>query len=173
MKKFQFLLLDAGPVLELLKLELWNKFTANCNVHMTPAIIDEVIKLSFDYTDQKVNLTSPTQLNVTIHDVELPVIKSFWELFDSSYQGSIHKEKETLAFLWNKQEQWFLCSADGAVFRVLGLLGKAERGISLEEVLQAIGLQQKNLEWRFTKRFRQKFTQIGQTDLIQDKGLNK
>jgi hypothetical protein len=172
MKKFQFLLLDAGPVLELLRLGLWNKFTESCDVYMTPAIVEEVIKLNFEYTDQKVNLTSSTQLNVTIRDVELPVIKRFFELFDSTYQGNIHRERETLAFLWNRPEQWFLCSADGAVFRVLGLIGKAERGISLEEILEQIGLKQ-NLVWQYSKRFREKYTQMGQVDLIQNKGLKK
>jgi hypothetical protein len=172
MKKFQFLLLDTGPVLELLKLELWNKLTESCDVYMTPAIVDEVIKLNFEYTDQKVNLTSSSQLNVTILDVELPLIKSFLGLFDSTYQGSIHREGETLAFLWNKPEKWLLCSADSAVFRVLGLLGKAEQGISLEEILEQIGLKQ-NLGWQYSRKFREKYTQMGQVDLIQNKGLKK
>jgi len=57
------------------------------------------------------------------------------------------------------------------VFRVLGLLSRAEQGISLEEILVKIGLSQSKLEWEYTKKFREKYTLMGQADSIQDKGL--
>jgi len=50
------------------------------------------------------------------------------------------------------------------------LLGKAEQGISLEELLQSIGLSQA-LEWQYTKKFREKYTRLGQIDFTQGKGL--
>jgi hypothetical protein len=64
-----------------------------------------------------------------------------------------------------------LCSSDGAVFAVLGLLGRAEQGISLEEVFAQIGFSQSGLEWQYTKKFREKYTRMGKINSIQDKGL--
>jgi hypothetical protein len=72
--------------------------------------------------------------------------------------------------LFNSPEDWRVCSADHAVFRVLGMFAKVKQGISLEEVLQKIGLSRK-LEWKYTKKFREKYTSMGQVDSIQDQGL--
>jgi hypothetical protein len=104
--------------------------------------------------------------------MELSVAKTFYDKFDMQYKAIIHSgEKETLAFLCNSSENWLVCSADGAVFRVVGLLGRIEQGISLEEILEKIGLSRRNLEWKYTKKFREKYTRLGQVDSIQDKGL--
>jgi len=76
-----------------------------------------------------------------------------------------------LAYLCDSSENWLVCSADGAIFRVLGLLGRIEQGISLEEILEKIGLSQNNLEWEYTKKFREKYTRKGQIDFTQGQGL--
>ncbi|MHC4476593.1 MAG: hypothetical protein ACYTEL_13165 [Planctomycetota bacterium] len=73
-----------------------------------------------------------------------------------------------MAFSCTSEDGWLICAADKAVFRVLGFLGKADRGISLEEVLQKIGLSQPNLEWEYTKKFREKYTNLGQVDAVQE-----
>jgi len=75
-------------------------------------------------------------------------------------------EDETLAFLLNSAETWKVCAADKAVFRVLGFLDMAEQGVSLEEVLSDIGLG-RALDWKFSKRFREKYTKLGEIDAIQ------
>ena len=75
-------------------------------------------------------------------------------------------EDETLAFLLNSVEDWKVCAADKAVFRVLGYLGRTEQGISLEEVLSEIGLGRAS-DWKFSKRFREKYTKLGEIDAIQ------
>ena len=75
-----------------------------------------------------------------------------------------------LAFLYSSSVDWLVCAADGAVFRVLGMLGKSEQGISLEEVLKQIGLY-RNIEWQYTKKFREHYTRLGQKDFIQERGL--
>jgi hypothetical protein len=105
---------------------------------------------------------------VKIVDVTLSEMKIFYDKFDLTYQAGIHPgEKEALTFLFNAPESYLLCSADKVVFKVLGLLGRSEQGISLEEILGQIGLYQK-LEERFTKQFREKYTKMGQIDAIQN-----
>jgi hypothetical protein len=52
----------------------------------------------------------------------------------------------------------------------LGLLARTEQGISLEEVLIQIGLS-RQLEWKYTKKFREKYMQMGKIDSAQNKGI--
>jgi len=172
MKKFQFLLLDAGPIIKLFELNLWDVFVEKCDITIGKTIMQEAKYFSGEFEDAKINLELYEQ-KIKIIDPTSYEVKNFLDKFIHKYQSDIHTgEKEILTFLDNSSEQWRLCSADGAVFRVLGLLGKSKQGISLEEVLDQLGLTKK-LEWRFTKRFREKFTQMGQIDLIQNNGLKQ
>lgn len=170
-------MLDAGPIIKLFELNLWDKFIEKCDVAIPRTIVEDET-IFFGTEDNKTFLEqglASYEKNglVKIIDVPLSLINTFIKKFDLAYQASIHPgEKEALAFLLNTSERYRLCSADKVVFKVLGLLGKSEQGISLEEVLEQIGLNQKLEEW-FTKQFREKYTKIGQIDLIQDKGLKK
>ena len=175
MKRFQFLLLDAGPIIKLFELNLWDKFIDKCDVTIPRTIVeDETVFCGTE--DNKTFLEqglASYEKKVKIVDVPLSLINNFYKRFDLTYQANIHPgEKEALAFLFNAPENFLLCSADKAVFKVLGLLGKSEQGISLEEILEQIGLKQ-NLGWQYSKQFREKFTQMGQIDAIQDKGIEK
>lgn len=139
---------------------------------MSRTVADEAKWASTELEDICIDIEAcERQYLVKIIDVELSVAKTFYDKFDVQYKDVIHPgEKETLAFLCNSPENWLVCSADKAVFRVLGLLGKSDKGISLEEVLKEIGLSQE-LEWQYTKKFRQKWTHAGNVDSIQDKGF--
>jgi hypothetical protein len=172
MRKFQFLLLDAGPIIRLFELGIWDNFIKKCNVTICRIVANEAKWASGESEDVCINLEQyEKQGLIKIIDVDLSVVKTFYDKFDLQYKESLHDgEKETLAFLCGSREDCKVCSADGAVFRTLGLLGKSEQGISLEEVLNKIGLS-RNLEWEYTKRFREKYTHIGRADSIQDKGL--
>lgn len=173
MKKFQFLLLDAGPIIKFFELNLWEAFVEKCDVTITRTIINEAKWASQGYEDVCIDLQSYEKNgHLNIIDLEPFLVKQFYDKFDFSYQAIIHSgEKETLAFLDNTSDEFILCTADGSVFKVLGLLGKSEQGVSLEEILKEIGLPQNKLEWQYTKRFREKYTRMGQADSIQGKGL--
>jgi len=173
MKKFRFLLLDAGPIIKLFELGIWDEFISRCDVTVCRTVAEEARWASQELEDIRIDLEREEQEGrIRVVDVELSVVKAFYDKFDALYQAVIHDgEKETLAFLDSVSERWLVCAGDKAVFRVLGLLGKAEQGISLEEVLEQIGLG-RHLDWPFTKRFRNKFTSSGQTDAIQGGGTN-
>ncbi len=125
MKKFPFLLLDAGPIIKLFEIGLWDRFIKNCDVTITSTVIEEAERNLRKLLGLCVNLESYEQQNlIRIVDVEISVIKKFHDRFDLLYKADIHSgEKETLAFLSNTTEDWLVCSADGAVFRVIALLG--------------------------------------------------
>ena len=65
-----------------------------------------------------------------------------------------------------------ISSGDAIVFRVLGNLGRGDEGLSLEEILQQIGLGRK-LDWPYSRAFREKYTKDGETDMIQGRGRKR
>jgi hypothetical protein len=172
MKKFQFLLLDTGPIIKLFELGIWDAFIAKCDVTVCRTIVDEAKWASRDIEDVRIDLEGDERDGrIHIVDVELAVAKAFYDKFDLSYQAVLHDgEKETLAFLCGSTEEWLVCAADKAVFKILGAIGKSERGVSLEKVLSGIGLG-RELEWPYTEKFRLRYTHLGQADSIQDQGL--
>lgn len=173
MKKLQFLLLDAGPVIKLFELGIWEQFINACDVTITRTVAEEeVVFASKGYDKEYIDLRIyEIQGQIRIVDVESSTVTTFYNKFDQLYKAIIDPgENETLAFMHTSSDDWLICAADHVVFRVLALLGKSEQGISLEEVLNSIGLSQQ-LEWQYTKKFREKYTRMGQTDSIQGIGL--
>ena len=168
MKRYPFLLLDAGPIIKLFQLGIWDDFITKCDVTISSIVAEEAQYASREDYDVCINIESYREQGlVRIIDVDLSKVKTFHDQFDRLYRAIIHPgEKETLAFLLHASEDWMVCSSDGAVFRVLGLLGRAEQGISLEEVLIQIGLS-RQLKWQYTKNFRERYTRMGQIDSIQ------
>jgi hypothetical protein len=69
-------------------------------------------------------------------------------------------EAESLAVLWDSEEEFLICSADAIVFRILGMAEKGHQGISLEEILQQTGFT-RQLEYQFSQAFRDKWTAKG------------
>ena len=172
MKRFQFLLLDAGPIIKLFELGIWDKFIEKCNVTVSRTVADEARYASQEFEDVCIDLEPYEQQGlIRFIDLDSSAVKVFQDKFSSRYKVDIHAgEKETLAYLCQSSEAWLLCTADKAGYRVLGLLGRAEQGVSLEEVLRKIGLL-RNLKWEYTKKFREKYTRVGRIDSIQDQGL--
>lgn len=172
MKKLRFLLLDAGPIIKLFELGIWEQFIKACDVTITRTVAEnEVVFASKGDDKEYIDLMS-YERQINIVDVEPSAVIAFYNKFDLLYKDIIDPgENETLAFLDTSSENWRVCAADHAVFRILGLLGKAEHGVSLEEVLRDIGLSRK-LEWQYTKKFREKYTNMGQIDSIQGRNVS-
>ena len=172
MKRSPFLLLDTGPIIKLFELNLWDQFIDKCHVTVSRTVANQAKYASQEFEDVRVDLQPYEDKGlIDIFDSEPSTVRVFCQQFSQLYKAIIHSgEKETLAFLCNSTGNWLVCSADAAVFRVLGLLRKAQQGISLEEVLKEIGLSQSTLEWKYTKAFREKYTRMGQIDSIQDSG---
>jgi len=174
MKKFQFLLLDAGPVIKLFELGIWNQFIARCDVTVCKTVVDEAKWFTdpAEGTLQDIDLKPYEQQGaIHIEDVNASVVGTFFNKFNLTYKAQLDPgENETLAFMDTSREPWRMCSSDAAVFRVLGLLRRADGGVSLEEALRQIGLE-RSLDWKYSERFRQKYTRLGQADAIHGQGL--
>ena len=173
MKKFQFLLLDTGPVIKLFELGIWDEVVNHCKITVTKIIAeDEALFSRGENEDTSIDLNQYMENGlINIIDFDTAIAKSFLGKFDLLYKGDMHPgELQALALLDSSDKYWTLCSADAGVFKVLGVLGRAEQGISLEELLNKIGISQK-LEWKYKKDFRLHYTRKGQIDSIQDKGI--
>lgn len=176
MRKFQFLLLDAGPIIKLFELGIWDEFINRCDVTIVRTVAeDEVVFASKaegkEYIDFGLQPWVEKGL-IKIVDVEPCEVKAFYENSNILDKYDIHPgEMESLTFLYGISGDWKFCSSEGPAFAVLGFLGKSNQGISLEEILQDIGRKQSRLEWKYAKKFREKYTRIGQIDSIQDKDL--
>jgi len=172
MKKFPFLLLDAGPIIKLFQLGIWEEFVSRCDVTVSRTVAEEAQYASLEFEDICIDLESyAAEGRTVIVDVELADIKAFHEKFDLRNKVIVHAgELETLAFMLSSSENWLVCAADKAVFRVLGFLGRGEQGISLEEILKTIGLWQ-DMERQYTRKFREEHTHKGQVDCVQGEGF--
>jgi hypothetical protein len=163
-------LLDAGPIIKLFELGIWDKFIEKCDVTITRTIVEQCIYTGRAETLEYINFPfeeAAEKGQITIVDVKPSDVKDFIDARGLSKRFEIHSgEDETLAFLNTATEDYRVCAADGAVFRVLGFIGKGEQGVSLEELLKAIGLSG-NLEWRFTKKFCDRYTAEGKIDAAQ------
>ncbi len=172
----KLLLLDAGIVIGLHELGVWDNLLQRCDVTLTRTVAEDEVIFWYDesgqrhYIEQKVRDDIKME-RITCIDVPLNKIAAFRTKFDPSYLDRLDEgEAESLAFLLSSEEEWLISSSDSIVFKVLGKLGLAERGISLEEILQQVGLGRR-VHRKYTKEFRLKFTQQGQQDSITGTGL--
>jgi len=173
MKNYQFLLLDAGPIIKLFELDLWNQVLERCKITITRTVADEAVFIGNEEQKEYLPLLETYEKSgrLTIIDPDISAVGIFLSQFDDSYQSIIHDgEKDSLAFLSHNSKEYQICSSDGAVFRILGLLGLKEQGVSLEKLLADLGMSQK-LEWKYTEKFRTKFSKEGGTDSIQGRGF--
>lgn len=176
MSKLKLLILDANVVIFLHDNGVWSKFVTVCDVHLPRTVVDEAA--FYDDEDEVrhyIDLTDDiSQGRISVFDVSLADLQKFQQRFDPLYASQIDPgELEALAYLCESTQEFSISSGDAIVYRVLGRLGKGDRGISLEEIVSKVGLKQSQISWPFTKKFREKYTQDGFTDMMQNRGLRK
>lgn len=163
MKKFRLLLLDANIVIEISRHGLWDQIVARCDIHLARSVIDEAhFFVDANGDRQPIDLTacfdagSITVFDLTPSDLVEPRAK-----FDPVYFEKLDPgETESLAYLLRQSDDCQICSADKIVYRVLGNLRRAAQGVSLEEVLNQIGLGRR-LTREFSRDYREQWTQKG------------
>lgn len=169
MSRFKLLLLDANVVICLFELGLWDHIVKQCDVHLSPVVIDES-----DYYMDANGIGHKIDLNPYLRDgaittfaVPMNQVMAFRAEFSKCYEGDIDDgEAESLTYLLNSNDEYTICSADHIVFQILGSRYKSSQGISLEELLKAVGKSQK-LDYWFTKAFREDKTRLGFADGLQ------
>lgn len=173
MPKLKLLILDANVVIYLHQQSLWQPVLDRCEIFLSRIVAEQEVRYyEGDEFDENIDLTPDIDSGACqVFDVGPPELKSFRDRFDLSYLGDLDDgEAESLAFMFSVDGGHTISSADAIVFRVLGNLGEGDRGLSLEEILQKIGQSRGGLPWQYTRVFREKFTAIGQQDMIQGRG---
>ena len=174
MSKKLKLILDANAIIELFTLEIWDQFIELVDVTTSDSILNEV-----DFYKTKHGEIIPIdkqRLNrIVINNPEIEDLRNIVELFDDFFLQSIHEgERGIISFLnANKYEDDYkLCAGDGVVIKCLALLDMSERGISLESVLNQIGLT-KHLRGHFRDQFFRDCLKIGVRERIQGVNLRR
>lgn len=175
MSRLKLLILDANVVIHLHELGLWLKLINVCDVHLPRTVVGEADFYEVDGERCYIDLQPDIEhKRVHVFDVVLSEIKAFRDQFDPLYvEGLDPGECEALAYLCRSADFFLISSGDAIVYRVLGRLNRSDQGISLEEVLQKIGLQQSRLPWSCSKAFRAKYTKEGEVNALQETGLKK
>jgi len=173
MPKLKLLILDANVVIWLHEADLWQAVLSRCEIHLSRIVAEsEVRYYRRDDYDEIIDLSVDIEAGrIQVFDVAASDLEKFRDRFDPPYFGDLDDgEAESLAFMFDRSEEFLISSGDAIVFRILGNLSSADQGLSLEEILQKIGLGRGGLPRQYTKVFREYYTEIGQQDMIQGSG---
>jgi hypothetical protein len=106
MKKFQFLLLDAGPIIKLFELELWEEFIKSYDVTIVRTVAeDEVVFFTKEGEKEYIDFGLGPWVEkdlIKIVDVGPLEVKDFYDKSNIRNKYGIHTgEMESLAFLYS------------------------------------------------------------------------
>lgn len=173
MKRFPCLVLDANIIIALFQHGLWDAVVDRSELILSETVVEEAdffvdsegvqhgIDLRPDIDAGRIRVVAIAATNVAV----------FRAQFDPLYVQKLDDgETESLAFCLGEGEPYRLCSSDAIVFKVLSVVDRSEQGVSLEEVLQAIGLT-RPLSRQFTKAFREEYRSRGLQDRLAGIGL--
>jgi len=175
MPKLRLLILDANVVIHLHELALWGQLLDRCEVYLSRIVATkEVLFQEGDEFDEEIDLTPDIDAGrVRVFDVTAKELRDFRNQFDTVYLGDLDDgEAESLAYMMRQSSDFLISSGDAIVYRVLGNLNRSGQGISLEEVLQKIGLG-RTVEWPYSKAFREKYARDGEKDMIRGRGSKR
>lgn len=178
MPKLKLLILDAGVVIKLHEMELWSTIVDRCDIHLSMIVACQESKfheVKEDDWGRDIDLSVDIESNaITIFDVVQEDVEAFKSQFDSNYFAELDAgEAESLAYLVNQNDDYFISSGDAIVYKVLGNLNLGEQGISLEEILGKCGLSRKIEGFQYSKAFREQLTAKGATDMVQGRGKKR
>ncbi len=174
MPRLKLLILDAGIVIHLHDLGIWASVLAQCDVNLSRIVVErEVLFQPGDEGEygEDINLKPDIEASrVCVFDVCVSDVMRFREGFDAIYLGDMDDgEAESLAYLVGQSNDYLISSGDHIVYKVLRNLSRGEQGISLEEILQRIGLG-RAVAHPYTKAFRERCTKQGVEDALCGRG---
>src|SRR5262245_41268097 len=175
MKRFPCLVLDANIIIFLFQQGLWGTVVERCEIIVSETVVDEAdFYADAEGAPHAIDLQPDIAAGrIQVVAIAATEVASFRARFDPLYVQKLDDgETESLAFCLREGDPCRLCSSDGIVFRVLSVVDRSDQGVSLEEVLQEIGLA-RPLSAQFTKGFRDSHRKRGFEDKLAGMGLKK
>jgi len=172
-KSLRLLLLDANVVIELHRLRLWSAIIDRCEVLLASVVVEESRYHEAGEIQTPLDLRADIAAkNVTVVEPELVTIQAFRRRFRPTFLERLDAgEAESLAYLSEIDGNCLIASADKIVWRTLGALSRGEQGVSLEEILNKIGMT-KSLDHEFSKAYREHWTKRGFEEGIRGEALS-
>jgi hypothetical protein len=166
------LLLDANVVLKLHELGIWPQTVAACDALLSETVVNsEVQFIETEEGRQYIDL-GPFIASGAIKLVTTPLadVRAFKSRFKPLYIDKLDPgEAESLAYLVQHNDHC-ICSADAIVWKALGALRLREQGLSLEELLQRLGLS-RPLDTMYSKAFRERLMEQGSRERMQGQAI--
>jgi hypothetical protein len=175
MKRFQCLVLDANIIILLFQHGLWNEVVERCELILSETVIEEAdFFVDSKGVEHRIDLQPDIQAGrIRVVAIMATEVATFRAQFDPVYVQKLDDgETESLAYCLREGDPYRLCSSDAIVFKVLAVVDRSAQGVSLEEVLQAIGLA-RPLSRQFTRTFREENRANGLQDRLSGIGLKK
>lgn len=178
MPKLKLLILDAGVVIKLHEVELWQSILEKCDVYLSSIVARRESKyhdVAGDDWGQDIDLSACIESQqITLFECPKEDVAAFKSQFDAGYFADLDDgEAESLAYLAKQRNTWLISSGDAIVYKVLGNMNLGESGISLEEILQKCGLGRKVEGYQYSKAFRLQMTARGAKDMVLGRGLKR
>lgn len=143
-KKSLVFLLDAGPVIRLHELGLWDGVVERAELVLPGTVARQEAHFFTDAEGRKtIDLLAQSSTGaVQVKDADAVDLERTADLFDASIRESVDPgelEALTLIRLWDSPRPRF-CTADRLATIALCLLGFADSAVSLERLLEDVGL---------------------------------
>jgi hypothetical protein len=175
-RKQRFFLLDAGPVIALHSLGLWNEVTRRCEL-VVPRVIAVAETLFWkSETGERVPIhivADAAAGRLELLDTEPADLRDTLLRFDRATQESVDPGElhaPTQLRLWVGEDKPRFCSSDRMDVICLCLLGLSDLAISLEELLIDIGLG-RGVEWKHSSAAIKQWVQDGRRRHVTGQGL--
>jgi len=174
--KPRLFLVDAGPVIALHQLGLWERFLHHAQV-IVPAVVcsrETIFWPADEGAGHPIDLHRDAAgglLRIVCADAA--AVAAVLARFDPVMRERIDAgEAEALAILsaWEGNRPAF-CTADGAAARAACLLGFSDNLISLEEALRGVGLEQRRLASQFSEEKMNQWRNAGRQMRLRGEGL--
>lgn len=172
MSRLKLLILDACVVIQLHELGRWQQVVDQCDIHLSEIVARREVKFD-DANGTRIDLEPAIHSKaITLFSIDAVKVDAFRARFDNSYLGVLDDgEAESLAYMFDTKSEFLISSADKIVYRVLGNMNRGHQGISLEEILNRIGLTTSHLPPQYRREFRERWTQVGLEERLNGLGF--
>jgi hypothetical protein len=174
--KPRLFLFDAGPIIGLHELGLWESLLDRAEV-VVPALIadkETIFWRAEEGVGHPINLRGDEAKGLLeIRSTDAAAVAAVLERFDPVMRERIdpgEAEAITLLDSWEGQSPE-LCTADGAAARAACVLGFSESIVALEEVLRRVGLARRGLASKYSIRKMRQWLEQGRQMRLRGEGL--